>query len=71
LSIILTVIAMKGVSMPYKKTYKVSETLKKLQEAKEDGTLTFNIETLLDLLGYDPLDVNLYYVKNIKHSIRY
>ena len=56
--------------MPYKKRYNLKELKKIIRELQKSYNYV-DLEKLLFEIGYDPLDVNLFYVTQIKHRIRY
>jgi hypothetical protein len=56
--------------MAYKKRYNLKE-LQKIIKTLQERKKFMDLEDLLFEIGYDPLDVNIFYVKNIKHRIRY
>lgn len=57
--------------MPYKKRYNLKELGKIIQEQIEKGRSYMDIEELLFEIFYDPLDVNMFWTKNIKFRVRY
>ena len=57
--------------MPYKKRYNLKELKKTIQEQIEKGRVYMDFEDLLFEIFYDPLDVNMFWVKNIKFRLRY
>jgi len=52
----------------YKKKYNIQKLIKILQELKEP---TLDIDEILTLIGFDPIDVNNFYINNIRGRFRY
>lgn len=57
--------------MSYKKRYNLKKIQKTIQKQIEKGRKYIDFEGLLFEIFYDPLDVNMFWVKNIKFRIRY
>lgn len=56
----------------YRKKYdikKITESLKEFAVKKDKNSMS--LEELLETTGYDLLDVNEFYIKNVKHVMRY
>lgn len=54
----------------YKKRYNLKELQKIIKELQKSYNYV-DLEKLLFEIGYDPLDVNMFYIKEIKHRVRY
>jgi hypothetical protein len=57
--------------MPYKKRYNLKELEKIIKELIENGRSYMDFGDLLFEIDFDPLDVNMFWVKNIKFRVRY
>jgi hypothetical protein len=55
----------------YKKRYSLEEIEKVINGQIEQGKRFLNIEGLLIEIGFDVLDINEFYIKNIRHHFRY
>lgn len=52
----------------YKKKYKKKEIIEILEKHKENN---LNIWDLLVLIGFDVIDINFFYINEIKGKVRY
>lgn len=57
--------------MSYSKRYNLTEIKEIINKLIEDGKKNIDIEDLLIEIGFNPLDIQKFYIKNIKHRIRY
>ena len=57
--------------MSYKKRYNLKELEKIIQGQLKKGRKYMDLEDLLFEIEYDMLDVNMFYVTQVKHRIRY
>ena len=57
--------------MAYKKRYNLIELQEIINQLIEQGIRFIEFEQLLIEIGFDPLDINLFYITNIKHRLRY
>lgn len=55
----------------YKKYYNIEDIEKVMQGLKSSGKKKIHLEQLLEAIGCDNLDVQEFYIKNVKHHIRY
>jgi hypothetical protein len=55
----------------YKKRYSLEEIKKVINEQIKQGKKFLNIEGLLTEIGFDVLDINEFYIKNVRHHFRY
>jgi len=52
----------------YKRKYNIKKLIEELQKL---DSKTIDIDQLLELTGYDPIDVYHYYINNIRGRFRY
>ena len=57
--------------MIYNKRYNLKELQQIINDLLAKNHIYLSIEELLNEIGFDPLDINKFYVANIKHRIRY
>jgi hypothetical protein len=57
--------------MAYLKRYNLKELQKTLNQLIEKNIKFINIDDLLFEIDFDPLDINTFYIKYIKHRLRY
>lgn len=55
----------------YKKKYKLEELKDVINKLIKEDKKFISLAQLMFAVGYDPLDVNIFYTKFIKHRIRY
>ena len=55
----------------YKKRYNLREIIEIFEEQIKKGRKYMDIESLLFEIFYDPLDINMFWVKNVKFRVRY
>lgn len=55
----------------YKKRYDLKELDKVIKEEIGKGREFIELEELLFGISFEPLDVNMFYIKNVKHRLRY
>lgn len=52
----------------YKRKYNIKNLVKVLQTT---NAISLNIDQLLDVLGFDPIDIYHFYINNIRGRFRY
>lgn len=55
----------------YKKKYKLDKLKDAIEELIKEDKKFISLAQLMFAVGYDPLDVNMFYTKFIKHRVRY
>jgi hypothetical protein len=55
----------------YKRKYSIKKIKEQLSQVEESGEEKIDIENLLDLIGYDLVDMYFYYVNYIRGRFRY
>lgn len=55
----------------YKKRYNINTLKEIFLSISKDNRSYLSISEILDLIGYEPLDIQEYFIKNIKHKFRY
>jgi len=55
----------------YKKKYNLQELKKVIDKLISEDKKFIDITNLMFAVGYDPLDVNEFYIKFVKHRMRY
>ncbi len=58
-------------SNKYERKYKVDELIEKLILAEDEGKNQLDIEDLLDLIGFDLVDIYFFYVNRIRGRFRF
>ena len=55
----------------YSKRYNLKSLAEEINNLIKDGNKFIEIETLLFAIGFDMKDVNIFYIKHVKHRMRY
>jgi len=55
----------------YKKYYNLKEVNEIIENLIRQGKKKLNFEKLIDEIGCDIRDINEYYIKEVKHRLRY